>query len=172
MSALPRRSPRFVHTLPAVLALWAGVVSARPLAAQTELEAIRTEMKAGVQRLVEIDYGMNRVVMQNPNVQSRVSLVRALVLNVQIDLDYLAAMMQLVGMAREPTSAAAVVLTELKGAQDRMLLDEFEQDVASREERGAVPSQALLIMEQQLVSELHQITALYGRTTEALDQVR
>src|SRR5688572_24398552 len=118
------------------VSLLAALAPARPVAAQTELETVRAQMKQGVERLAAVDYGLNRVVMQDPRIGSRTAVLKGLVQNVQVDLDYISAMIQLVGLARDPANAAPVVLGELKGARQRMLLQEFERDVRERSERG------------------------------------
>jgi hypothetical protein len=156
--------------LPVAVILAAALTNPRLAGAQTELEGIRSEMKQRVERLAAVDYGLNRVVMQDPRVGSRTAILKSFVQNVQVDLDYLSAMLELVGLARDPASAAPVVLGELKGARERMLLTEFERDVSERVERGLTPP-PLQVLETELLSQLHQISELYTRTTELLERV-
>jgi hypothetical protein len=159
-----------VRRLPAAVILTAALACARPVRAQTELEAIRAEMKQDVEQLSRVDYGLTRVVMQDPRIGSRIGVLKNFVQNVQVDLDYLGALLELVEQARDPAAAAPVVLAQLKGARERMLLDEYERDVAERIERGLTPP-ALQALETELLGQLHRITQLYVRTEEALGRV-
>lgn len=166
MSLPPRARRARGHAARLALVCLAALAHADPATAQSGVDGIRSEMKADVDRLTAIDYGLARVVMQDPRTAARVSPVRGFVMNVQVDLDYLSAMLQLVGLAREPSAAASVVLEQLEGAQDRMLLDEFEQEVMSREQQGVVsPLQSI---EKELLDQLHRVRELYARTGEAL----
>ena len=102
------------------------------MSAQADLDAIRSEMEQIAQRLSNLSIGLTRVVMRDPRARSRVSLVSNFIMNVQIDLDYLGAMLEMVGLARDPDAAGSIVLREMGRAQERMQLEAFERDVRQR----------------------------------------
>ena len=169
MSRRRRTSGSLARILPA-LALSIGLASPPALRAQADLDAVRSEMQRAQQRLTALDYGLSRVLMQDPRSQSHVSVLKGLILNVQIDLDYLSAMTQLVDLARDADAAEAIFVGQMKGAQDRMLFAELEQEIASREQRGVVVARPLEAVEQELVDQLRAIRQLYAGTFEQLER--
>ena len=119
MPVRPRIPRRISRAVPVVaLVLLVSFVDAGGVSAQNDLGSIRSEMEESSLRLGEMGMGLFRVTMQVPSLQSHVSLVTGLIQSVQTDLDYLEAMIQLFGLARDPGTAATVVLRELAGARE------------------------------------------------------
>lgn len=152
----------------AVLMLFASILAAAPLRAQTGLAGLRQEMESSMRRLGEMDMGLFRVTMQDPNLEQHVALVTALIQSVITDLDYLEALIELHGLASDPDAAAAVVLRELAGAEERLQLAAFEQHVTSEANSDTEP-RTLQVAEQQVLDELRQVVGLYARTSDLID---
>ena len=165
--------PRRISCAPlaVTLVLLVGFVDASRVSAQNDLTGVRSEMEGIALRLGEMGMGLFRVTMQVPSLQSHASLVTSLIHNVQTDLDYLEAMIQLFGLANDPGTAATVVLRELAGAQERMQLDAFRQHVMEEENRTSIPH-TIQVIEQQLLVELDRVVQLYSRTSDLLEPTR
>ena len=162
-------SLRFPATLSAaVLMLLATILAAAPLRAQTDLDGLRLEMESSMRRLGEMDMGLFRVTMQDPNLEEHVALVTTLIQSVITDLDYLEALIELHGFASDTDAAAAVVLRELAGAEERLQLAAFEQHVTSEANSDTEP-RTLQVAEQQVLDELRQVVDLYARTSDLID---
>lgn len=129
--------------------------------AQTSLDDLRSEMQASSQRLSQLNVMMFRMTMQDPRVESRVSLLTSLTQSVQIDFDYLEALLQMVPLARDREEAVPVVLTELAGARDRMQFEDFERSIQERGEARDGMSRALASMEDRLLSEMREVRKIY-----------
>ena len=171
MTARPRIPRRISRALPVVaLVFLVTFVHAGRVSAQDELGGIRTEMEESSLRLGELGMGLFRVTMQAPRLQSHVSQVTGLIQNVQTDLDYLEALIQLLGLARDPGTAATVVLRELAGARERMQLDEFQEHVMSESNSTSTP-RTVQVVEQQLLVELDLVIQLYSRTSDLLEPI-
>ena len=166
---IPRRISRF---FPAVaLVFLVTFVAAGGVRAQDDLGGVRAEMEAISLRLGEMGMGLFRVTMQVPSLQAHVSLVTGLIQSVQTDLDYLEAMIQLFGLARDPDTTATVVLRELAGARERMQLDAFQEHVMSENNSTSTP-RTVQVVEQQLLVELDGVVKLYARTSDLLEPTR
>jgi len=165
--------PRRISCTPLVvtLVLLVGFVDASRVSAQHDLTGVRSEMEEIALRLGEMGMGLFRVTMQVPSLQSHASLVTSLIHNVQTDLDYLEAMIQLFGLANDPGTAAAVVLRELAGARERMQLNAFQQHVMEEEDSTSIP-RTIQVIEQQLLVELDRVVQLYSRTSDLLEPTR
>ena len=163
------RAPlRSCSALMAVAIVFLGVLfHAEEVRAQEDLVGIRAEMDASNLRLGEMGMGLFRVTMQVPDLQGHVSLVTAFIQNVQTDLDYLEALVQLFELSGDRNAAAAVVLYELEGATERMQLGAFEEHVMAEESSPSEP-RSMHAVEQALLTELRLVIQLYSRTTDLL----
>ena len=169
MSRCQQVVPRLSTTrVVAVVVLLTSTLGSAPVRAQTDLEAVRLEMESSMGRLGEIDMGLFRITMQDPNLEQHVSLVTTLIQSVITDLDYLEALIELHGLANDIDAATAIVLRELTGAEERLQLGAFEQHVASETNSNAAP-RALQLAEQQVLEELRQVVDLYARTSDLID---
>jgi hypothetical protein len=166
---ISRRISRALLTV--ALVLLVNFVDASRVSAQSDLTGVRSEMEEITLRIGEMGMGLFRVTMQVPSLQSHVSLVTNLIQNVQTDLGYLEAMIQLFGLASDPGMAATVVLRELAGARERMQLDAFQQHVMEEENRTSIP-RTIQVIEQQLLVELDRVVRLYSLTSELLEPTR
>jgi hypothetical protein len=144
--------------------LLAGFLAVSPARGQTELDRIRSDMEEQMRRLSQVETMLFRSSLQDPALQDHVQLVSSMTQSVQTDLDYLEALLQLYGLAGDPAAAGAVVLRELAGARQRLLLDEYEQHVES-EENSAATGRGLQALERQILEELRRVTGLYDRAS-------
>ena len=169
MAVHPRMLRRISRALPTVaLVFLSAFFDAGRVSAQDDLESIRAEMEAISLRLGEMGMGLFRVTMQEPRLQEHVAQVTGLIQNVQSDLDYLGAMIQLFGLARDSDTAATVVLRELVGAGERMQLESFQEHVMSENNSTSTP-RTVQVLEQQLLVELDRVVKLYSRTSDMLE---
>ena len=152
----------------AVLMLLASILDTAPVRAQTDLDGVRLEMESSMRRLGKMDMVLFRVTMQDPNFEQHVSLVTTLIQSVITDLDYLEALIELYSRASDTDAAAAVVLRELTGAEERLQLAAFEQHVTSEANSNAAP-RGLQIAEQQVLDELRQVVDLYAHMSDLID---
>ena len=172
MTARARIARPIVLALSAVAIVLLGtLLGAGALSAQDDLGGVRSEMDESNQRLGEMGMGLFRVTMQAPNLQSHVSLITAFIQNVQTDLDYLEALIQLFDLASDRDTAATVVLHELAGASERMQVEAFEEHVGSDESRRSEP-RSMQVVEEQLLTELGAVVELYSRASDLLDPSR
>lgn len=161
----PRRSRAAGALALALAASLTGVSGAR---AQTGIDTLRTQMEASLARLSQIDGGLLRATMQAPDMREHAQNLQILIASVQLDLDYLEALLRMVQLARDPAEAGPVVLRELQGARDRMLLDVLEEDVRVRRETGGFTAPALQQVESALIAELRRVVGMYDRIDELL----
>jgi hypothetical protein len=169
MTLRPRIPRRIFCFFPAVaLAFLVTFVAVGGVHGQDNLDGVRVEMEESSLRLGEMGMGLFRVTMQVPSLQEHVAVVTGLIQSVQTDLDYLEAMIQLFGLARDSGTAATVVLRELAGAQERMQLDAFQQHVMSESNSSSTP-RTVQVVEQQLLVELDGVVKLYARTSDLLE---
>jgi len=157
-------------TTASAFALLAAAIGAGHAHAQTqsEIDELRVEMEASMERLGGLSMGLFRVTMQDPNLERHAMLTIDLLESVRTDLDYIEALLELYGLARDPSRAGLVVIRELDGIRDRMQLDAFEQHVQFEDDPASTP-RGLQVVERELLTELRHSEELFGRARALVD---